>query len=43
MFSKYKTFKELHVLNVVYWVFDQKNLILKILSKTDISLILFQQ
>jgi hypothetical protein len=43
MFLKYKTFKGLHVLNVVYWVFDQKSLILKILSKTDISLILFQQ
>ena len=44
LFSKYKTMKRLHILNDVCWVFYQKSLIFKkIFSKTNISLISFQQ
>jgi hypothetical protein len=42
-FSKYKTIKGLYILNDVCWIFYQRSLIFKIFSKTDISLISFQQ
>ena len=43
LFSKYMTIKGLYILNNMCWVFDKKSLIFKIFSKTDISLISFQQ
>ena len=43
LFLKYNITKGLHVLNIVWWIFDKKKLNFQFFLKTNISLISFQQ